>query len=373
MKIELIYLGRRGAGGPISLELARNLSSLAPTQAVINSFVENIDLWRRLHLDFFDVRTYSGIGSALKGLFFQRPIKDLARRISAQQPDVLLFPMFHPWNFILQDLLFSIPSIVIVHDQIPHPGLRDFIYAYFESRSLLRADRIISLSSSQISALVRRGVNPQKIEMVHHGIFTYYQEFYPTISPSRTPTEPRILFFGRITPYKGLDVLLRAFKNVHTQFPQARLTIAGEGDLRPYTRLLRETPNIEIVNRWIGEAEVSDFFQNASIVVLPYTNASQSGVIPIAAAFALPVIATRVGALSEQLEHDRTGLLIPPESPKKLAEAILRLIAEPDTARRLGKNLQITYQDERNWRVITRQVYDICEKVYRGEEWKMLK
>jgi glycosyltransferase involved in cell wall biosynthesis len=365
MKIELIYLGRRGAGGPISIELARNLARLTPTQAVINYAVENFDLWRQLNLDYFAVITYSSVISALSVLTFQRHIKELARQIAAEKPDVLLFPMFHPWNAFLQDLLPSIPSVVIVHDLIPHPGIRDYIYSLLESRSFHRAARVITFSHNQIPALIRRGVNPEKIEPVHHGIFTYYEEFYPAAASKAGFNEACVLFFGRVTFYKGLDILLRAFRSVQARFPKAQLTIAGQGDLRPYTRLIRDLQNVKILNRWIEESEVSTIFQNASIVVLPYVEASQSGVIPIAAAFALPVIATNVGSLPEQIDHGKTGILVPPESPEALADAIVGLLFDPAAARCLGQNLKTTYQSERNWEIISRQIYGICEKVNR--------
>jgi glycosyltransferase involved in cell wall biosynthesis len=115
-----------------------------------------------------------------------------------------------------------------------------------------------------------------------------------------------------------------------------------------------------LINRWVAEEEVAEIFEQATIVVLPYTAGSQSGVLPIAASFALPVIATRVGGIPEQIEHERTGLLVTPGSVAELAAAIQRLIQEPQFARQLGENLQHEYRENKNWKVISRKIFEVC-------------
>jgi glycosyltransferase involved in cell wall biosynthesis len=188
-------------------------------------------------------------------------------------------------------------------------------------------------------------------------MFTYpLPEIKP--APSKPPT---LLFFGRITAYKGLEVLLQAFQQVH-QSHAAHLLIVGEGDIRPYQLILQQIPDIEVVNRWVAESEIPAFFQRATLVVLPYTSASQSGVLPVAANFGLPVIASRAGGIPEQILHGQTGLLTDPGSVAGLAQAIKQLLDDPILAQTLGENLRMEFQQHRNWAQITQKVYLACEK-----------
>ena len=123
-----------------------------------------------------------------------------------------------------------------------------------------------------------------------------YQKLSSWSRPIVITNKQALLFFGRNSPYKGLDVLLKAFRSVRNR-EDVELLIVGEGDMSPFAAMLKGLKHIYVTNRFIPEEEVANVFKKASIVVLPYTSATQSGVIPVAAAFKLPVIATRVESL----------------------------------------------------------------------------
>ncbi len=106
-----------------------------------------------------------------------------------------------------------------------------------------------------------------------------------------------------------------------------RLVIAGDGDICPYKDKIEQLEDVTLVNRWIGENEIGEFFTHSDLVVLPYSSASQSGVIPIAAAYGLPVIATKVGGLSEQIEDGVSGWLIPPDDVQALTSTIREVLS----------------------------------------------
>src|SRR6185503_972894 len=147
----------------------------------------------------------------------------------------------------------------------------------------------------------------------------------------------------------GLEVLLQAFERVARRRKDIRLDVVGAGDMKPYSRLIETTPNIHVVNRWVDDAEVAPFFRQAAMAVLPYTTASQSGVIPLAASFRVPVVATTVGALPDQIRSGETGLLVSPNSVDELVEAIETLLDRPDLARQMGENLSRTTGESGNW------------------------
>jgi len=362
MRIALVYLGRRGAGAPISLELATNLARQAQVLAVISTRVEGLALWQKSGLELLYVATYGNLLRAVGSWINQSRLRRLSGRIGAWEPDILLFPMFFTWNPFVQWHLRSVPSLVAVHDPIPHPGLTGLAYSLLENYSIRQAARCLVFSQALIPDLERRGVSAERIKVLPLGELSYYRKHYPQPATPTTGRAPVLLFFGRISTYKGLEVLLQAYQELSSR-RQARLRIVGAGDVRPYQSLLDRLPNVELINRWIDEAEIATIFQEASMLILPYTSGSQSGVLPIAASFALPVIATWVGGLPEQVEHGRTGLLVEPDAPRQLAQAIERLLDEPALARELGQNLNLEYQRNRNWARISEQVYALCQEI----------
>lgn len=141
-----------------------------------------------------------------------------------------------------------------------------------------------------------------------------------------------ILFFGFVRPYKGLDLLIRAFRWVNEEYPDTRLIVAGEfyEDEKPYRQMIEEEglrDHIILFNRFIGNNEISWFFSSAELVVQPYKSATQSGVTQIAYHFEKPMIVTNVGGLSEIVPDGKCGYVVEPDSAA-IAEAITRYFSE---------------------------------------------
>jgi glycosyltransferase involved in cell wall biosynthesis len=141
------------------------------------------------------------------------------------------------------------------------------------------------------------------------------------------------LFFGKVRPYKGLETLIQALGWLRRQGFEFRARIAGEfyTDDRRYRVLAAETGAgdwIEWSDRYIPNEEVPTLFEAADVVVLPYVEATQSGVVSVAFQFGVPVIATRVGGLAEVIQEGRTGFLVPPQDPEALGRAVLRYFVE---------------------------------------------
>lgn len=143
------------------------------------------------------------------------------------------------------------------------------------------------------------------------------------ILPRRAGLE--LLFFGFIRLYKGLDVLLEAMRLLKDE--DIYLSVVGEfwEGQRETLDFIREAGlenKIELVARYVSDAEAAEFFARCDAVVLPYRSATGSGVISLAYRYGKPVIATRVGGLPDVVEDGRTGLLVTPNSPHELAEGI---------------------------------------------------
>jgi glycosyltransferase involved in cell wall biosynthesis len=134
------------------------------------------------------------------------------------------------------------------------------------------------------------------------------------------------LFFGAISQYKGVDILLKAMPLVFKEFPSETLIIADrmkEGLNLDQDIINKYKSQIVILDRYIPNEELFALIQESKFVVCPYLDATQSGVLMTAFALNKPVIATNVGAFPEYIEHNITGMLVPVSDPDKLANAIM--------------------------------------------------
>jgi glycosyltransferase involved in cell wall biosynthesis len=147
--------------------------------------------------------------------------------------------------------------------------------------------------------------------------------------PVQLPSDkPLLLFCGFVRPYKGLDLLLDALPIV-LERQQLHLLIAGEfwqgSDLyQSQIRDLNLSDNVTIIDQYIPNEMLATCVDRAAVVVLPYRSATQSGIVQIAFGLNTPVITTDVGGLSESVDDGLTGLVVPPEDPEALADAIVR-------------------------------------------------
>ncbi|MBV9494676.1 MAG: glycosyltransferase family 4 protein [Acidobacteria bacterium] len=136
------------------------------------------------------------------------------------------------------------------------------------------------------------------------------------------------LFFGHIRPFKGLDIALKAWRDIETE---ATLLVAGEAWWKAEDEYRKIAPgNVLFDFRFIPDAEIATWFAAADVVLAPYRIEAQSGVALTAFHFSRPVIATTVGGLPEIIEEGRNGMLIPPEDPAALGKAIDRFFARND-------------------------------------------
>jgi len=141
-----------------------------------------------------------------------------------------------------------------------------------------------------------------------------------------------VLFFGFIRPYKGLKYLILALPKVLSQV-KVTVLIVGEfwKDKDEYLHMIKGLGlenNIVIVDQYVPNEEVQDFFSAADLVVQPYVSATGSGIVQTAFAFNKPVVATEVGSLPEIIEDGKTGYLVPAEETKELARAIVTFFVE---------------------------------------------
>jgi glycosyltransferase involved in cell wall biosynthesis len=172
-----------------------------------------------------------------------------------------------------------------------------------------------------------------------------------------------ILFLGRIHKHKGLEYLIKAQPMITKQIPSARVIIAGQGeDLGRCREFIVDFDRFEIHDGYINGETVAELFQKASVIVLPYLTAATSGILMTAYVFGKPVVATRVGSLPEYVKDGVTGILVEPRDERQLAEAIIRILSNPDLRHRMGEDAMQWIQTELSWRKISAQTIAVYEK-----------
>ena len=263
-------------------------------------------------------------------------MRRLLRQIKRFNPDVIHVQHAHLWFSLVQPLLRRYPMVITVHDPVHHVG--DAESAKTPQRlvhwTYRRADRLITHADELKHVLVHDvGVPAAKITVIPH-----IAQVAPPSVRQHEEIEGQLLFFGRIWAYKGLDYLIRAEPRITERFPQARIVIAGRGeDFEKYRALMVHPDRFIVDNDYIPDERVAQYFSEASIVVLPYVDASQSGVVPVAYAFERPVVATRVGGLPSVVDDGVTGYLVPPRDSEGLADALIKLLEDADLRRKMGR------------------------------------
>ena len=165
-----------------------------------------------------------------------------------------------------------------------------------------------------------------------------------------------VLFFGNLTPSKGLPDLLKAFSQVYVKETRARLMIVGRpSKFINMHELMRLVSDLGISDatifdaRYIMMEEVAPLLEMATVVMYPYLNSTQSGALQVAYTFGRPVIATKVGGLPEAVEDGKSGLLVSVSAPDELAEAILRVIRNPSLAAQMGEYAKYLSDTKFSW------------------------
>lgn len=284
------------------------------------------------------------------------------RQIQQFQPDVIHLQQGHLWFNALWPLLRRYPRVLTVHDARHHPGDRGAANTpqWMMDAGFRGANRLIAHNGPIKQLLLDDLQLPsEQIAVIPHlACGDAGQEIEPA-----TSTDDSILFFGRIWPYKGLEYLIRAEPLITAQRPNARIVIAGEGeDFAPYQQMMVNPDRFVVHNQFIPDSQIPSFFQQADLVVLPYIEASQSGVIATAYSFAKPVIASAVGGLCEQVDHGQTGLLIPPGDAQQLAAAILTLLEDRPLRQQLGRNGQRKVESEWSAATVAHQTAQVYQQ-----------
>jgi glycosyltransferase involved in cell wall biosynthesis len=255
----------------------------------------------------------------------------------------------------LLSLSRSLPMVLTVHDPIGHSGTpRTHSWQFRLVLGLRRnATRMIvhgPRMRADLLALDPRLVG--RVDVIPHGVLG--QDDVGLHAAGHEPAT--FLFFGRVESYKGLGFLLDAADRLGSRGVPVKLVIAGTGDdLDNHRARIAASGGIELIDRFVDATAVPTLFRRCTAVVLPYIDATQSGVATIALANGRPTIASRVGDLPEVVVHERTGLLVPPRDAAALADAMERLVADAALREFLGAEAARHAGERLSWSRIAEQ------------------
>jgi len=288
-----------------------------------------------------------------------------------------VFKMLRTWDYDIVhlqecgnplNLLFLLfarkPVVITIHDVTLHPGheassvktwrlwVRGKLIKYGYKKVIVHGENLKKMFLDHYEK------PPRDVFAVPHGcLFSFVN------GKKRQPAEEEphtVLFFGRMEKYKGLKFLIDTEPLVSKRLPDFKIIVAGAGDdLELHRKALLASPHFELHDHYIPNPEVPALFERASAVVLPYIEASQSGIAAMAFAFGKPVIATDVGSLSELVHDGKTGRIVPAKDREKLADAIVDLLENREKRFAMGREASRLAHTELGWRNIAQLTLNV--------------
>ena len=255
------------------------------------------------------------------------------------------------------------PMIVTVHDPEPHSGERNWRKLLARRLAYPRARRFILHNAAMREAFAQRfHLSNGAIHIARLGAYDVCREWARSDASSQQPT---VLFFGRLSPYKGLDVFYDAARIVAGRRPGVRFVVAGRR-VPGYT--LPDPPavpgsEIEVHDRYISNEETAALFQRATVAICPYRDATQSGVVLTAFAFGVPVVVSNAGGLPEYVSAGQTGLVVPVGDAHATAEATCRILQDPNYRAALSTNIAKARDGVLSWQQTAASVMRAYEGV----------
>jgi len=253
----------------------------------------------------------------------------LIKLVQKIKPQIIHFDDISGRLTILALLLRNKKIVLNVHDPEQHSGEHDWKTKLIR-KLLFRKISAFCTFSNFSSSLLEKIYSPTvpicRLRLVPYKSYLYFEnKLVPGID--KLPNEKILLFFGRISQYKGLDELLVIFAKLIKRFKNVKLVVAGKGSYQyQIPPELVGSSSLILINRFILQNEIKSIFEQADVLVCPYRDATQSGVLMTAAIFKTPVIVSNVGALPEYISDGVNGYIYDINDDLGLENAILKFL-----------------------------------------------
>lgn len=343
LKVILHYWGRRGGGSEFTLSLANHLRNSARGANVLLSLARQNNDIESFWSAGFPIIAFDrpGLSTLLRKVWtLPSQLNAHADALASIKPDAVIMTMNAPfaWPFVSILQRRGIKVFYVAHDAEPHPGDYAVLWQRVTQRLLIRsADKVVALSSS-VARRIEAAIpgSGSKLSVIP------LETAYPT-RRTRLFAEPsgngpvRLLFYGRLLPYKGLDLLATALGPLRAQ-PGWRLTIAGSGPLEEEVRRnFAAWPQVDLELGWISEQRAKELLSSHHLLLCPYIEASQSGVVAQAMSWALPSLVMPSGSLPEQIGFGLAGLVAPTRDADGFRLCLQTVLDQPGSLAELSR------------------------------------
>lgn len=238
----------------------------------------------------------------------------IIHHIRKENFDAIYFESLHTWNLPIMIMAGKTKKYQVIHEVIPHEGDSQVKMVDLMNKAVVKfADMIVLRNKTYIQDLIERyGISADRVKYLE--LWRRYPEYTAPVYSGR------VLFFGRINPYKGADNLLEIVRLC----PDIQFDVIGRVDsqMKEVVELLAKEKNVRLNNDYVTDEEMREAFINCDWAIIPYNSASQSGIIIDAYKYSRPVIAFSVGAIPEQVDADKSGYLVEAGDNKKFADKL---------------------------------------------------
>jgi len=371
MRILVWQWGRFGTGARYAFELANALSDVGHESLL--SLAEGAELMQnptvRSAVDL-PLHTYATAPEFVRrSININRVLAPMVASLRARPPDAAIVTMMGYWDIVFIHHLqrIGVPVVVLLHDAQVHLGDRFHLMVRLQRRIIRRSEGVITLTDFVAEQLRARVSLAGKVHAtIPHPVLDFADlELSAPVLPEIAPDRPlRLLMAGRLKRYKGLDLFAAALRSIGND-AKLSVRVVGSSDDDRDLHSLRAIPGVEFDLGWKSDREIIAHLDWADATVLPYVDASQSGVVPLSFKRGRPVIVTPVGGLPEQVENGKTGIVTEDASPSAIAAAIRTFAQDRQLLRRYAENALLHACDEISWGALAPVFADTLQKVSR--------
>ena len=316
--------------------------------------------------------TKAGSGEWLTPFFYRRGLVEIAGAARRANADYIIVDTTGGTldvAALLAAKLTKRPLIAVTHDvyrsTLPWRAARDIV--------LRKASRNVCVSSYTASLVAACGVDPREICVIPNGVdLREIESRRARIGSSRrvdaafTGPGAVVLTVARLVRSKGIQRVIGAMPRIVSEAPGTRYVIVGDGGDSEHLMRLAAESDVAGAITFLGpltDDEKFDCYRRCDVFALPSENEGFGIVYLEANAFGKPVVGGRIGGVPDAVVHGETGLLVDPRSDSEVAEAIIRLLKNPDEARRLGDNGRRRVEDEFTWSRSARRLLSVIRGV----------
>jgi len=323
-------------------QFANALSEFARVRLILPKKKPNAyeGIGSQVELELVTVREYFSRRHLWKTPLYAFSLPRVIATLRKDRPRITHITDTNSWICNILPFINDARPVWTLHDPKPHLGYGG---SEFTKRMLARYSRRIFVHYSFNRAMaIELGYDPAKLVVIPHGNYNFFERY----KRSDIVTRRMVLFWGHIQPYKGVHTLIDAAEWLPSN---VEIVIAGSG-AGIYRPRVNNDARFSIIDKFLSEQEIAELFQAAAVIVLPYLEATQSGIVPVAYTFSKPLVATITGGVPEQVKDGITGYLVRPADPRSLAEATLKILDDPQLAAAMGSAGHATTLAEMSWR-----------------------